>query len=66
MPVEKSCCEPQVQSGIGPINYATSERRESVAVENGGAKAVEKIKSSGKTLNVMAVAINTFSFSLIG
>ncbi|KAF8521368.1 hypothetical protein BU17DRAFT_64863 [Hysterangium stoloniferum] len=57
--LEKVPCGPQLQSDAGSLNNTTSRRRVSVTVKNGGANAVEEIKSREKTLSLMAVPISS-------
>ncbi|KAF8522695.1 hypothetical protein BU17DRAFT_64177 [Hysterangium stoloniferum] len=64
--MEKTRCEPQLQSDVvDSLNNTTSRRRVSVTLKNGGANAVEGMKPRGKTLNLMAVPISSTSLGLV-
>ncbi|KAF8519408.1 hypothetical protein BU17DRAFT_65995 [Hysterangium stoloniferum] len=64
--VEKTRCEPQLQSDVvDSLNNTTSRRRVSVTLKNGGANAVEEMKPRGKTLNLMAVPISSWVYYTI-
>ncbi|KAF8488015.1 hypothetical protein BU17DRAFT_72810 [Hysterangium stoloniferum] len=64
--MEKTRCEPQLQSDVvDSLNNTTSRRRVSVTLKNGGANAVEGMKPRGKTLNLMAVPISSWVYYTI-